>query len=75
MHVLEAHLRQLIVVGSNAGWYIADFSSEFQSGFVNCPCSTPPPPLTHHVTSRDHIFVKQELEKDRTSHALSFSWL
>ena len=35
MHVSsEAHLRQMIVVGENAGRHIADFSSQFQSEFV-----------------------------------------
>ncbi|GBE83260.1 domain of Kin17 curved DNA-binding protein-domain-containing protein [Sparassis latifolia] len=30
----EAHLRQMLVVGENAGRHIADFSSEFQHDFV-----------------------------------------
>ena len=30
----EAHLRQMLVVGENAGRHIADFSSTFQSEFV-----------------------------------------
>ncbi|KIL66787.1 hypothetical protein M378DRAFT_160286 [Amanita muscaria Koide BX008] len=30
----EAHLRQMLVVGENAGRHIADFSSRFQSEFV-----------------------------------------
>ncbi|KAH9080311.1 domain of Kin17 curved DNA-binding protein-domain-containing protein [Lactarius deliciosus] len=35
MHVSsEAHLRQMIVVGENAGRHIADFSGQFQSEFV-----------------------------------------
>jgi DNA/RNA-binding protein KIN17 len=35
MHVSsEAHLRQMIVVGENAGRHIADFSSQFQGEFV-----------------------------------------
>ncbi|KAI9443406.1 domain of Kin17 curved DNA-binding protein-domain-containing protein [Lactarius indigo] len=35
MHVSsEAHLRQMIVVGENAGRHIADFSAQFQSEFV-----------------------------------------
>ncbi|KAI0263919.1 zinc finger protein RTS2 [Gloeopeniophorella convolvens] len=35
MHVAsETHLRQMIVVGENAGRHIADFSSQFQSEFV-----------------------------------------
>ncbi|KAI0301092.1 zinc finger protein RTS2, partial [Multifurca ochricompacta] len=35
MHVSsESHLRQMIVVGENAGRHIADFSAQFQSEFV-----------------------------------------
>lgn len=35
MHVAsESHLRQMIVVGENAGRHIADFSAQFQSEFV-----------------------------------------
>ncbi|KAG8737563.1 hypothetical protein FRC12_017099, partial [Ceratobasidium sp. 428] len=30
----EAHLRQMLVVGENAGRHISDFSSQFQSEFV-----------------------------------------
>lgn len=30
----EAHLRQMLVVGENAGRHIADFSSQFQHDFV-----------------------------------------
>ncbi|KAG2336768.1 hypothetical protein BDR05DRAFT_1011581 [Suillus weaverae] len=30
----EAHLRQMLVVSENAGWHIADFSSQFQHDFV-----------------------------------------
>jgi len=31
----EAHLRQMLVVGENAGRHISDFSSQFQSEFVS----------------------------------------
>ncbi|KAJ2917011.1 hypothetical protein MD484_g3423, partial [Candolleomyces efflorescens] len=31
----ESHLRQMLVVGENAGSHIASFSSQFQSGFVS----------------------------------------
>ncbi|KAI0683259.1 domain of Kin17 curved DNA-binding protein-domain-containing protein [Cytidiella melzeri] len=31
----EAHLRQMLVVGENAGRHISDFSSQFQSEFVH----------------------------------------
>ena len=31
----ESHLRQMLVVGENAGTHIASFSSQFQSGFVS----------------------------------------
>jgi len=35
MHVTsESHLRQMIIVGENAGRHIADFSAQFQSEFV-----------------------------------------
>src|ERR1700685_4574564 len=30
----EAHLRQMLVVGENAGRHISDFSSQFQGEFV-----------------------------------------
>ncbi len=46
MHVAsESHLRQMIVVGENAGRHIADFSAQFQSEFVRllsrrCVCRT-----------------------------------
>ena len=30
----ESHLRQMLVVGENAGRHISDFSSQFQSEFV-----------------------------------------
>ena len=35
MHVAsESHIRQMILVGQNAGQHIADFSAQFQSEFV-----------------------------------------
>lgn len=40
----EAHLRQMLVVGENAGRHIADFSSQFQHDFVQLlsrRCVTP----------------------------------
>src|SRR5882757_11493626 len=46
MHVAsESHLRQMIVVGEHAGRHIADYSAQFQSGFVallsrRCVCCT-----------------------------------
>ena len=45
----EAHLRQMLVVGENAGRHINDFSSQFQAEFVGLlsrryarTCDTPP---------------------------------
>lgn len=41
----EAHLRQMLVVGENAGRHIADYSSQFQHDFVQLlsrRCAQPP---------------------------------
>jgi DNA/RNA-binding protein KIN17 len=67
MHVSsESHLRQMIVVGENAGRHIADFSAQFQSEFVRllsrrCVCCY----LRPHVVCFDGLLLQNRFGTKR----------